>query len=29
VAKYLDDGKVALVGGMYDVATGRVTFLDH
>ncbi|HKC83387.1 MAG TPA: carbonic anhydrase family protein, partial [bacterium] len=29
VAKYLDDGTVALVGGMYDVATGRVTFLDH
>src|SRR5205809_63805 len=29
VAKYLDDGTVALVGGMYDVATGRVTFLEH
>ena len=28
VAKYLDDGTVALVGGMYDVATGRVTFLE-
>jgi carbonic anhydrase len=29
VAKHLDDGTLALVGGMYDVATGRVTFLDH
>ncbi len=25
--KYLDEGKVALVGGIYDVATGKVTFL--
>jgi carbonic anhydrase len=25
--KYLDEGKVKLVGAMYDVATGRVTFL--
>jgi carbonic anhydrase len=27
LAKYLDDGKIELVGGMYDVATGKVTFL--
>ena len=27
LAKYLDEGKVELVGGMYDVATGKVTFL--
>ena len=27
LAKDLDEGKVKLVGGMYDVATGRVTFL--
>jgi carbonic anhydrase len=26
--KYLDEGKVRLVGGMYDVATGKVTFLE-
>ena len=26
--KYLDEGKVKLVGAMYDVATGRVTFLS-
>src|SRR6058998_1840551 len=26
--KYLDEGKVKLVGAMYDVATGRVTFLN-
>jgi len=25
--KSLDEGKVALMGGMYDVATGKVTFL--
>ncbi len=24
---YLDAGKVGLVGGIYDVATGKVTFL--
>jgi len=29
VAKYLDEGKVGLVGGMYDVATGKVTFLEN
>ena len=28
VRKYLDEGKVKLVGAMYDVATGRVTFLN-
>jgi carbonic anhydrase len=28
LAKYLDEGKVMLVGGMYDVATGRVTFFE-
>ena len=27
--KYLDEGKVELVGGMYDVATGKVTFLEN
>ena len=27
LAKYLDEGKVGLVGAMYDVATGKVTFL--
>jgi carbonic anhydrase len=27
VAKALDEGKVQLVGAMYDVATGRVRFL--
>ena len=27
LAKDLDEGKVKLVGGMYDVATGKVTFL--
>jgi carbonic anhydrase len=27
--KYFDDGKVGLVGGIYDVATGKVTFLDN
>ena len=29
VAKQLDYGKVNLVGAMYDVATGKVTFLEH
>jgi carbonic anhydrase len=29
LAGYLDSGKVRLVGGMYDVATGKVTFLDE
>ena len=29
LAKYLDDGKVGLVGAMYDIATGKVTFLEH
>ena len=29
LAKHIEEGKVALVGGMYDVATGRVTFLDR
>jgi len=28
VAKYLDEGKVGLLGGIYDVATGQVTFLE-
>ncbi len=28
LVKYLDDGKVELVGAMYDVATGKVTFLE-
>ena len=28
LAKYLDEGKVRLVGAMYDVATGKVTFLE-
>jgi carbonic anhydrase len=27
--KYLDDGTVGLVGGIYDVATGKVTFLEN
>lgn len=27
--KYLDEGKVGLVGGIYDVATGKVTFLGN
>jgi carbonic anhydrase len=27
--KYLDEGKVGLVGGIYDVATGRVAFMDN
>jgi|SRR5579862_5320507 len=29
LAKYIDEGKVGLVGALYDVATGKVTFLDH
>jgi len=29
LAKALDDGKIALVGAMYDLATGKVTFLEH
>jgi len=29
LAHYLDDGKVKLVGAMYDIATGKVTFLDN
>jgi carbonic anhydrase len=29
LAKYLGEGKIELVGGMYDVATGKVTFLEH
>ncbi len=27
--KYLDEGKVGLVGGLYDVATGKVTFIEN
>jgi carbonic anhydrase len=27
--KYLDDGKVGLVGGIYNLATGKVTFLEN
>ncbi len=29
LAKYLDERKVGLFGGMYDVATGKVTFLEN
>src|SRR5579862_9336422 len=29
LAKNLDEGNVELVGGMYDVATGKVTFLKN
>ena len=29
VRKYLDEGKVGLVGGIYEVATGKVTFLEN
>jgi carbonic anhydrase len=29
VRKYLDEGKVGLVGALYDVATGKVTFLEN
>jgi carbonic anhydrase len=28
LAKYLGAGKLELVGGLYDVSTGRVTFLE-
>ncbi len=28
LAKALDDGKIALVGAVYDLATGKVTFLE-
>lgn len=28
LAHYLDEGKLALVGGIYDVSTGQVRFLD-
>jgi len=27
--KYLDEGKVELVGAMYDLSTGKVTFLEN
>ncbi len=27
--KYLDEGKVELVGALYDVATGKVTFVEN
>jgi carbonic anhydrase len=27
IARHLDEGKVGLAGAMYDIATGRVTFL--
>ncbi len=26
---YLDEGKIGLVGGLYDVATGKVTFIEE
>ncbi|MCC6916142.1 carbonic anhydrase family protein [Nitrosomonas sp.] len=29
IAEMLDKGEVALIGGMYDVDTGIVTFYDH
>ena len=29
LAKYFEEGKVRLIGAMYDVATGKVTFLDN
>ena len=29
LATYLDEGKVRLIGAMYDVATGKVTFLEN
>jgi carbonic anhydrase len=29
LAKYLDEGKLELVGAMYDVSTGKVTFLPN
>jgi len=28
LAKYIEEGKVGLVGALYDVATGKVTFLE-
>src|SRR5262249_10967364 len=28
LARYLDEGKVGLAGALYDVATGKVTFLE-
>jgi len=28
LAQYIDAGKIRLVGGMYDVSTGKVTFLE-
>jgi carbonic anhydrase len=28
LAKHLDEGKIGLVGAMYDIATGKVTFLE-
>jgi carbonic anhydrase len=28
LAQRLDEGSIELVGGIYDVATGRVTFLE-
>ena len=27
--QYLDDGKIRLVGGIYDVTTGKVAFLPN
>jgi len=29
VAEALDAGKIRLVGAMYDVGTGKVTFVEH
>jgi len=29
LGKFFDEGKLALVGGLYDVATGKVRFLDQ
>ena len=29
LVKYLDEGKLELVGAMYDVSTGKVTFLPN
>ena len=26
---HVDDGRIALVGAMYDIGSGRVTFLDR
>jgi len=28
LAQYVDAGKIRLIGGMYDVSTGKVTFLE-